>query len=361
MQINSLLELGWDNTFQQQLSQLQLNEDSLESTLPFRVTGVQRNLIECLGFDQHHQQHSLQFSTYPWRNEPPENHPTIGDWLMLDHGFNPLHLLERKTLIKRRSAGRASLIQLIAANIDTLFIVSSCNDEFNINRIERYLTLAAETHINTVVVLTKRDLCADTAPYTDLIRRNYPALPVEMIDATQADELAVLEAWCGIGQTVALLGSSGVGKSTIINSLTGDLTQATGAIRETDSKGRHTTTSRSLHRLSSGGILIDTPGMRELQMLDSETGIQSVFADIEELAANCRFQDCQHETEPGCAVQKAISEGCLDQRRLDNYHKLMSEQARNNESVAERRQHDRALGRFYKHAKKTSRQFKSRK
>jgi ribosome biogenesis GTPase len=169
-----------------------------------------------------------------------------------------------------------------------------------------------------------------------------------------------LQKWIEQGQTVALLGSSGVGKSTIINGLMGSQDQETGAIRESDSKGRHTTTSRSLHLLSGGGLLLDNPGMRELQIVDSEEGIKATFSDIDELAENCRFKDCQHISEPGCAVLEAVEAGRLEQRRLDNYHKLMSEQARNSESLAERRSSDRALGRFYKSALKSSRKFKSR-
>ena len=333
--------------------------EALESELPFRIISVQRNLIECVGLDHDGQQHQLQLSTYPWRNDPPEAHPTVGDWLMVDLELEPLYLLERKTLIKRRSAGRESLIQLIAANIDTLFVVTSCNDEFNLNRIERYLALAAETHIDVVVVLTKSDLCTDTAPYVEALRRNNPDMPIETVNATLADELKVLETWCYSGQTVALLGSSGVGKSTITNGLIGRDDQVTSEIREADSKGRHTTTSRSLHRLNQGGILLDTPGMRELQMVDSEEGVASVFADIEQLANSCHFQDCQHQMEPDCAVREAIERGKLEQRRLDNYHKLMAEQARNSESVAERRHNERAYGRFIKHALKSSRRFKS--
>ncbi|MEZ5478926.1 MAG: ribosome small subunit-dependent GTPase A [Thiolinea sp.] len=159
---------------------------------------------------------------------------------------------------------------------------------------------------------------------------------------------------------MALLGSSGVGKSTLTNTLRGDMLQATAAIREQDSKGRHTTTSRSLHRLQGGGILLDTPGMRELQMVDCEQGIQATFADIEQLAEQCRFHDCQHDSEPGCAVTEAVAQGRLEQRRLDNYHKLMVEQARNSESLAEKRQQERALGRFYKQAKASAQRFKSR-
>ncbi len=355
MQINNLIELGWINFFQSQL-----DLDSFESELPFRVTSVQRNLIECVGLDERSQKKYLQLSTYLWRHQPPEKHPTVGDWLMLDLEFKPLYILERKTLIKRRGAGRESLIQLIAANIDTLFIVTSCNDEFNINRIERYLALAAESQIHTVVVLTKSDLCQDFTSYVNILYKNYPDLPVEVINATERKELAGLEQWITCGQTVALLGSSGVGKSTIINSLKGDNEQVTGGIRESDSKGRHTTTSRSLHRLNGGGILLDTPGMREIQMVESEEGIQATFSDIETLASHCRFHDCKHKAEPGCAVIKEIEDGRLELRRLENYRKLMSEQVRNNESLAEKRHHERALGRFYKHAIKSSRRFKSK-
>jgi ribosome biogenesis GTPase / thiamine phosphate phosphatase len=355
MQINNLTELGWINYFQSQL-----DIDSLESELPFRVMSVQRNLIECVGLDEHDRKKYLQLSTYPWRKEPPERHPTIGDWLMVDKEFKALYLLERKTLIKRRSAGRESLIQLIAANINTLFIVTSCNDEFNINRIERYLALAAESQIHTVVVLTKSDLCLDYTSYVNVLYENYPNLSVEVVNATETKQLSVLEKWITCGETVALLGSSGVGKSTIINNLKGDAEQTTAAIRESDSKGRHTTTSRSLHQLNGGGILLDTPGMRELQVVDSEEGIQSTFSDIEILAFHCRFHDCQHRMEPDCAVIKEIEAGRLERRRLENYQKLMSEQARNNESLAERRHNERALGRFYKNAHKSSRRFRSK-
>lgn len=352
MQITHLPELGWNHFFQSQLTL-----ETLDSALPFRVTGVQRNLLECLGLDMHGQVQTVPLSTYPWRNAAPENHPTVGDWLLLDYGLQPLCLLERKTLLKRRSAGPDAVLQLLAANIDTLLVVTSCNEEFNLNRLERYLALAAEAGIDAVVVLTKKDLCADTSVYVEALRQPYPHLPIEVINATDPQDVAVLSGWCASGQTVALVGSSGVGKSTLTNSLRGDHAQATAAIRAKDSKGRHTTTSRSLHRLQGGGILLDTPGMRELQLVDCAEGLQTLFADIEQLAEQCRFHDCQHESEPGCAVRQAIEDGRLEQRRLDNYHKLLVEQARNSASIAKRRQHERELGRFYKQAKKSVQRF----
>jgi ribosome biogenesis GTPase len=279
---------------------------------------------------------------------------------MLNLDFQPLYILERKSLIKRRGAGRESFIQFIAANIDTVFIVTSCNEEFSVNRIERYLSIAAESKIHAVLVLTKIDLTSDAATYLSDIAHTHPDLPVETVNATDPASLKVLEKWIAYGQTVALLGSSGVGKSTIINGLKGHQDQATAAIRESDSKGRHTTTARSLHQLPGGGLLLDNPGMRELQLIDSEEGIKATFSDIDGLAEKCRFKNCQHTSEPGCAVIEAIKTGRLEQRRLDNYHKLLAEQARNSESLADRRSNDRALGRFYKSALKSARKFKSR-
>lgn len=355
MQIQNLDELGWSHYFQSQL-----DLETLESTFAFRVVSVQRNLIECIGMVEGSHQKPLQLSTYHWRDDPPEAHPAVGDWLLLDMKLQPLRILERKSLIKRRNPGTASIVQPIASNIDTVFIVTSCNAEFSINRIERYLSIAAESNIHSVVVLTKIDVCPDTVVYSEAIHRSNPDIPVEMVNATDSKRLDVLKKWIGRGQTVALLGSSGVGKSTIINNLKGDGAQATGTIRETDSKGRHTTTSRSLHFLPGGGLLLDNPGMRELQIVDSEEGIKATFSDIDILAKQCRFKNCRHESEPGCAVVVAMETGRLDRRRLDNYRKLIFEQARNSESLAQRRYNDRALGRFYKHAKKSSRQFKSR-
>ncbi len=355
MRIQNLPELGWNHFFQSQLSL-----EVLSSQLPFRVTAVHRNLIECVGFNSEQQPQTLQLSSHYWRQQEPDQQPTVGDWVMLDLQLRPVSILERQSLIKRRSAGRESSLQLIAANIDTLFVVTSCNDDFNLNRIERYLAIAAEAEIHCVLILTKIDLCEDYNERVAELSHNHPQLPIEAVNATDPLSLDGISQWIETGQTVALLGSSGVGKSTLANSLLGQDLQVTSGIREADSKGRHTTTSRSLHLLQGGGLLLDTPGMRELQIVDSEAGIKTVFSEIEQLAKDCRFHDCQHQSEPGCAVVNAIRRGLLEQRLLDNYHKLLSEQARNNESLAERRQSDKNLGKFYKSAMKSAMKFKSR-
>jgi ribosome biogenesis GTPase len=229
-----------------------------------------------------------------------------------------------------------------------LFIVSSCNQDFNPARLERYLALAREADVTPIIVLTKADLTDMPEDFVRTAAKLLPGLLVEVLDARDPDSVSSLVPWCARGQTVALVGSSGVGKSTLIGTLTGIDRIATQTIRDDDDKGRHTTSARSLYQLPAGGWLLDTPGMRELQLADVKTGIEDVFADIIALARQCRFADCLHEAEADCAVLAAIDAGTLEAQRLQRWRKLAAEEARNTESLAERRARDRAFGKMIK-------------
>ncbi len=273
---------------------------------------------------------------------------TVGDWVVIDKvGPHVSRRLDRFSLFQRRAVGTSGDIQLIAANVDTLFIVTSANHDFNIARLERYLAVTHDAGAYPVIVITKADTVESVAEFIAETSRLSPGLLVEALDARSEEQVGVLRSWCESGQTVALVGSSGVGKSTLINTLT-DAHQETRGIREDDQRGRHTTTGRSMHQLPDGGWLIDTPGMRELQLVDVGDAIDDVFSDVAGLAEGCRFGDCTHETEPGCAVLAAIEAGDLDAARLRRYLKLQSEDRRNSESLAERRARDKSLGKFYK-------------
>jgi ribosome biogenesis GTPase len=342
-QNETLADYGWSSHFQSQL-------DPAETLLPVRVSAVHRNGLDVVG-------PGLSARIPPLVAEDEEDGATVGDWLLLDPERHvAARRLERRSLFKRKAAGTGRRVQLIAANVDTLLIVSSCNQDFNPARLERYLALAREAGVMPVVVLSKADLAEDPRAYASKAEKLLPGLLVELLDARSVEEVQRLSAWCGRGQTVALLGSSGVGKSTLVNSLTGSAGQATAAIREDDARGRHTTTGRSLHRLAAGGWLLDTPGMRELQLADAAAGIDDLFADIVALAGACRFADCRHESEPGCAVRAAIEEGRLDTARLGRYRKLANEERRNSEELWQRHARDRQFGRLVREVLKDKRE-----
>jgi ribosome biogenesis GTPase len=266
-----------------------------------------------------------------------EDRPTVGDWLLIDaDDYKMLRILDRASLFKRRAPGHDRRLQRIAANVDTLFIVAACNQDFNIPRLERYLVLAREVNVRPVIVLTKIDLTDQPETFRDAARALQPDLQVELVNARDPASVARLAALCGRGETVALLGSSGVGKSTLVNTLKGSDSIATQAVRENDGKGRHTTTARELHRLPLGGWLMDTPGMREFQLSDAATGLAEVFDDIVALTLECQFTNCAHASEPDCAIKAAIAGGSLAPDRLARWLKLSAEDAINTTSLAER-------------------------
>ncbi len=340
----TLLDVGWKPVFQQQLI------DYPEAWLPARVVAVQRSGLTLAPPVSGIRELPVGGK---WFLGAPEERPTVGDWILVDPESQSLAaVLERTSLIKRISPSSGD-VQLIAANIDTAFIVTSCNDDFNLARLERYLSVVLAAEIQPVVVLTKTDLCADLDGFIDEARTLGSAVPIEAVNATDPLALDGLAAWCGAGQSIALLGSSGVGKSTLVNSLLGAEIQLTKAIREDDSKGRHTTTHRSLHLLPQGGVILDSPGMREFQLADATEEAGELFADIDALAELCKFNDCAHASEPGCAVQAAIADGSLDERRLKSYEKLKREGRFNEASIAERRARARQFGKMVKAHKPT--------
>jgi ribosome biogenesis GTPase / thiamine phosphate phosphatase len=338
-----LENLGWRAFFMQQLSL-----EEYEGLLPARVLEQHREHLLVAG-------EGLECDLPVLPAMPVM---TVGDWLLLDHDKQFKRLLERKSIFSRKAAGSKVQEQLIAANVDVALLVCSLNQDFNLSRIERYLALIHESGAEPVVVLTKADLVENADALAAEVRNLDPLLLVEVVDATDPESVEPLKNWCKTGNTIVFLGSSGVGKSTLANTLMGGHSQATGSIRDDDGKGRHTTTARSLHVLPEGGLLLDTPGMRELQLADVASGLEKTFADIEALASGCRFGDCSHESEPGCAVLAALSAGDIDERRLNNYRKLMREQAMNSASLAQKRSRDKALGKFYRSVQDESRQRK---
>ncbi len=284
---------------------------------------------------------------------PPTVAATVGDWVLYDVETPAAsHVLERKSLIKRRAAGHERQTQLIAANIDTVFITSSCNQDFNIARLERYVALALDAGVAPVVVLTKADLCEDPEVYVAQAKTISDLVPVVVLDARFDAAKSVLAPWCGRGQTVAFLGSSGVGKSTLTNALTEAQVMETRGIREDDAKGRHTTTRRELHVIPSGCAVIDTPGMRELQLTDAGFGVAALFPDLYELSTKCRFRDCKHQTEPGCAVRAAEASGEVDPERLARWEKLDAEEKANAHVLAVRKSTDKTGGNNLKYMKR---------
>jgi ribosome biogenesis GTPase len=288
--------------------------------------------------------------------------PAVGDWV----GIRPRagenkgiiqQILPRKSVFARKVAGRRQEAQVLAANVDIVFLVSSLTADFNLRRLERYLTLAWESRIQPVIVLSKADLCTNLSAARSQVSAVAADAPTHIVSTVTGLGLGELGVYFHDHRTVALLGSSGVGKSTLINHLIGRQELAVGELRQ-DGKGRHTTTQRQLLLRPGGGLIIDTPGLRELQLWEGGEGVQNSFADVEDLAAGCKFDDCTHQTEPGCAVRAAVESGELDPERLASYEKLRREimhfESKQDARLRdERKRHDKMVHRaVYKWLKK---------
>jgi ribosome biogenesis GTPase len=328
----TLLQLGWKPFFSEQVS---ASED--QACQPVRVMSVHRGMVTVAGegFDQ-----SISSSVPTSRG--PEDRPTVGDWLLMDRQTRTIvRILDRTGLFKRPTPADDRRVQLIAANVDTLFVVTSCDQDFNVARLERYLVLAREVGVRPVIVLTKGDLAPSIDEFVEAASALQPGLEVRAINGRDRGSVAGLAEFCSLGETVALVGSSGVGKSTLINAMRASDSIETQAVRESDGKGLHTTTVREMHRLGfgleGGGWLIDTPGMRELQMADVTSGVAEVFDDIVATALECRFTNCTHVDEPGCAIRAAVAERTLDPARLARWAKLTDEDASGTASASRRR------------------------
>jgi len=257
----------------------------------------------------------------------PADFPVVGDWVLQRDGV--IHaLLPRRTAFSRKTNLGLIEEQVAAANVDVVFVVAALDADpslLNLRRIERYVTVAYESGAEPVLLLSKSDLCADLDATVTAVHEIVPGTAVHAVSARTGDGLAILDAYCRPGRTAVFLGPSGVGKTTLLNVLTGT-ERATAAVRQ-DGRGRHTTTQRELVLVDGRGIVIDTPGMRELQLWDAEAGLSAVFADVESLAGDCRFADCTHGAEPGCAIREALETGRLDGERYAAYRKLEREEA----------------------------------
>ena len=311
-----LTQLGWNNFFQNHFSSRQLLD-----LFPARVSEENRGFYRVLS----EQGEFLAQLSGKFRFRA-ETNPVVGDWVAVKRNGAAMieAVLPRKTSLSRKTAGRRTDEQLIAANVDTVFIVSSMNQDLNFRRLERYLTIVWDSGARPVILLNKADLAADPFAVCAEVESVAPGVSIHPLSAKTGEGMTELHPYISCGLTVALIGSSGVGKSTIINALTG-LSLEVQEVRESDDSGSHTTTTRQMIVLNAGGILIDTPGMRELQLLENENGISNAFADLESFAENCKFRDCTHRNEPLCAVIAAVESGLLSADRLQSFHKLQAE------------------------------------
>ncbi|UCG60429.1 MAG: ribosome small subunit-dependent GTPase A [Candidatus Zixiibacteriota bacterium] len=369
---SNLIPLGWNQYFKEHFAPYRE-----QGMIPGRIEREHKNLYS-VAFDQG--QINAEVSGR-FRNaaQSRADFPAVGDWVAMKtspgdgnaiiHAILPrISCFSRKAILSggMPDTGGKTDEQVLAANIDTVFLVSGLDGDFNLRRIERYVITAYNSGATAVIVLNKADLCDDIDERIQAVESVAVGVPVLTLSAATGDGLDGVGQYVTVGKTIAFMGSSGVGKSTIINALLGEERLATNTVREYDSKGRHTTSHRELIVLPEGGIVIDTPGMRELQLWGDENGLGHVFDDIETLARQCRFDDCSHTNEPGCAVLAAIDGGQLDRGRFANYLKLQKEirhmQRRKNVALSRRRERarDKRYRRFFKEMQKINKKFQSR-
>ena len=323
--MSSLIELGWDEVWAAQFAAI-----ALEGETPARVSLEHNHVLRVLSPAGE----QLAELSGRIRHEAASRSemPAVGDWVAMRpapaEGARPQirAILPRHSVFSRKSAGHETKEQVVAANIDTVFLVSGLDQDFNARRIERYLVMSRQSGAQPVIVLNKADLPVNIERILRDIESVAPNVPVHAVSAKgQHADVNALRMYLTVGRTVALLGSSGVGKSTIINALAGKDLLKTAAVRESDGRGRHTSVHRHLLVLDDGGVVIDTPGMREIQLWDDDEAVDEVFPEIEARAGDCRFRDCRHDTEPGCSVKSAVADGTIDADRYESFLKLQQE------------------------------------
>lgn len=318
-----LVTYGWNATLAEQFAPY-----AAEGLIPARIAREHTHIYRVYTADGDR----LARVTGRFRHEARDRQtfPAVGDWVALRPGEGAANakifaVLPRKSKFSRKVSGETVEEQIIAANIDTVFLVSALDGEFNLRRLERYLVLARESRARPVIILNKMDLCTNVPAVIDEVKGVATDVPTRAVSAARNEGLESLQVYLSPGDTVAVLGSSGVGKSTLINRLLGEDRQRIREVRASDRRGRHTTTNRELILMPGGALMIDTPGLREIQLWETEGGVRDTFDDIEALAPDCFFRDCQHLEEPRCAVKAAVAGGRLTAKHLGSYHKLREE------------------------------------